>query len=52
MISFSILIISALIVFNTHGHTAFTPFFFNYKEFYEEGIVDGYEWRQNRFRVF
>jgi inner membrane protein len=52
MISFSILVICALIVFNTHGKGSFTPFFFNYKDFYEEGIIDGYEWRQNRFRVF
>jgi len=52
LISISILLISCAIVYNTRGIEKFTPFFFNYKELYNEGVVDGYEWRQNRFRIF
>jgi inner membrane protein len=52
IISLTILIISGLVVYHTHGKQGFSPFFFNYKEFYEDGIIDGYEWRMNRFRIF
>jgi inner membrane protein len=52
IISMSVLVISCLLVYNTSSMRGFTPFFFNYKEFYEEGIVDGHEWRANRFRIF
>ena len=52
IISFSILAVSCLIVLNTRQVSDFSPFFFNYKDFYKEGLIDGSEWRANRFRIF
>ena len=30
----------------------FYPFFFDWPEYYESGLIDGYEWKQNRWRWF
>ena len=52
IISMTVLVISCIIIINKQEISKFSPFFYNYKSFYEEGIIDGYEWRQNRFRIF
>jgi len=54
-VSFSIMLICFSIVILTSqsdNNKIFTPFFYNWMEFYNSGIVDGYEWRQNRWRWF
>ena len=28
------------------------PFFYDWAGYYESGVIDGYEWRVNRFRIF
>jgi inner membrane protein len=33
---------------NTHG-ADFLPYFFNWEGLYEQGVIDGSEWRANRF---
>jgi len=30
----------------------FIPFFYNWKKFYEDGLIDGAEWKKNRFNFF
>jgi inner membrane protein len=30
----------------------FIPFFYNWKKFYDEGLIDGAEWKKNRFNFF
>lgn len=40
---------AALITWNTHG-VDFIPYFYNWESLYEHGIIDGSEWRTNRFR--
>ena len=30
----------------------FIPFFFNWKKFYDAGLIDGAEWKKNRFNFF
>jgi len=52
IISMSVLVISCLFIYNTRASRDFSPFFYNYKEFYEEGLIDGHEWRLNRWRIF
>lgn len=32
------------------GHGSFTPFFFDWAGYYNDGIVSGHEWKENRFR--
>lgn len=32
--------------------TDFAPFFYDWGDFYQRGLIDGHEWKQNRFRYF
>lgn len=52
IISFSILILSCFVVYHTKTAGNFSPFFIHWGELYEEGIIDGYEWRMNRLKIF
>lgn len=52
MISFSILIISCFVVYQTSSMGNFTPFFYHWGDLYEQGIIDGSEWRTNRLKLF
>ena len=52
MISFSIFIISCFIIYHTRTTGNFSPFFIHWGELYEEGIIDAYEWRMNRLKIF
>jgi inner membrane protein len=29
---------------------AYTPFFWDYPDYYHQGLIDGAEWKENRFR--
>lgn len=43
----------ALVVGYGSGHLSqnqFFPFFYQWHELYQDGLIDGYEWKQNRFR--
>lgn len=33
-------------------NTSFVPFFFNWGEYYENGLIDAIEWKENRFKFF
>ena len=43
----------AAVCFFLAGHfytqSEFLPFFYNWGELYEEGLIDAYEWKKNRF---
>jgi inner membrane protein len=41
-----------LLSFRMHAQSGFYPFFFDWAGLYEQGLVDAYEWKQNRFRFF
>ena len=36
----------------SHSGNSWYPFFYNWPSLYEQGIVDGKEWKDNRFRFF
>ena len=50
--------ISACVVFVCIGlmslmpSGSWAPFFYDWAGYYESGVIDGYEWRVNRFRIF
>lgn len=52
IISFSILIISCFVIYHTRAAGHFSPFFYHWGELYDDGIIDGYEWRQHRLNIF
>jgi inner membrane protein len=52
IISFSILIICCFIVYHTKTVSQFSPFFYHWGELYDQGIIDGAEWRTNRLKIF
>lgn len=35
-----------------HTEASWYPFFFDWGGYYEQGVIDGHEWKQNRFRFF
>lgn len=47
IVVFSIVLGTTFGVARKHG---FNPYFFNYKELYEHGLIDGYEYRKNRWK--
>ncbi|MDD2769969.1 MAG: hypothetical protein PHT19_14660 [Methylococcus sp.] len=49
MIAGIVLVICAIIVWHTPDNS-FTPFFFDWGGYYEQGLIDGREWKENRFR--
>jgi inner membrane protein len=52
IISFSILIVACFFVYQTKTAGNFSPFFYHWGELYEQGIIDGNEWRANRLNIF
>lgn len=42
-------VLAALVTWDTHG-SDFIPFFYDWGSLYDHGIIDGSEWRANRFR--
>lgn len=50
-IAFGVVIFSILFGWSTgQFKDGFTPFFFRWDQLYQNGIIDGYEWKKNRFR--
>ncbi len=35
-----------------YTESTFIPFFYNWGEYYETGLVSGSEWKENRFKIF
>lgn len=51
-VSGGVMLVALLIGYGS-GHltsNTFFPFFYQWHELYQNGIIDGYEWKQNRFR--
>lgn len=44
-----VLIICATLIWSRHSAGGFIPFFYHWGEYYEKGVIDGFEWRNNRF---
>ena len=52
VISFAVVVICGFIIYRTNFVSVFSPYFFPWSASYQEGFVDGYEWRVNRFKLF
>jgi len=48
----AIVIVCCIVVVGTKkwGDTGFAPFFWDYPEYYQGGLIDANEWKENRFR--
>lgn len=42
--------LAAVLTWNLRADRSFIPFFYDWSRLYEQGIIDGSEWRTNRFR--
>jgi inner membrane protein len=47
-----VICIASLVAFQQYNtaHSGYIPFFFNWIEFYEDGLLDAKEWKNNRFK--
>lgn len=54
LVSGAIVVVCALVVIamRHYADTAYAPFFFDYPEYYNRGLIDASEWKANRFRFF
>lgn len=53
MITFCFTVLCFAISHFIHRDTGgFLPFFYDWAKYYESGLVDGAEWKANRFRIF
>ena len=50
LIAAGAVIAAAMSSWNMRGDAGFMPFFVDWGELYDRGIIDGSEWRANRFR--
>ncbi len=47
-----IVLLRAVLVWSKNGTPGgFIPFFYHWGEFFDSGLIDGHEWRNNRFNV-
>ena len=44
-----VVVVCALLIFTKQTTGGFIPFFFDWGALYEKGVIDGHEWRTNRF---
>jgi hypothetical protein len=40
------------VLFKPHGGSGWYPFFYDWAGLYQSGVIDGYEWKQNRLKFF
>lgn len=40
------------VLFKPHGGLGWTPFFYDWAELYQTGVIDAKEWKDNRLRFF
>lgn len=38
------------VVTRNFGASEYSPFFWDYADYYHQGLIDGHEWKENRFR--
>ena len=48
-ISFGVIVICSMIVI-VYSASGWYPFFYNWSELYNSGLIDGSEWKENRFK--
>jgi inner membrane protein len=52
----TIILASFLLLLSPHaqneGQKAFVPFMYNWEKLYDDGVIDGKEWKDNRMNVF
>lgn len=46
-----VVVVCAFVIYATKGVSGFIPFFYQWGVMYEKGIIDGHEWRANRFNI-
>lgn len=47
-----VVLLCAVLIWTKHtAHGGFIPFFYHWGEYFEKGLIDGFEWRTNRFNV-
>ena len=51
-VAWGIVALCAITMQLLHTNTNWYPFFYDWAGLYEEGLIDGKEWRDNRFRFF
>ncbi len=51
-VSLGVVIVAVIIGWGSGTFTdnGFRPFFYRWDHLYQDGVIDGYEWKQNRFR--
>ena len=56
IVSFTVLIISFILIYLMGGFESdsshFVPFFYDWQQYYQDGIIDASEYKANRFRIF
>jgi len=53
LVAGTVVIASGFAMYMVRAHTsAYMPFFFDWGDYYHRGLIDGYEWKLNRFRFF
>ena len=48
LVAGGIAVVCMFVAMQLHTLSEFFPFFYNWGSLYEQGIIDGYEWKQNR----
>lgn len=52
LIAGAVVFVCALVIWTrSSAGGGFLPFFYHWGSFYEQGVIDGFEWRANRFNV-
>lgn len=46
-----VVVVCAFFAWSKHAHGGFMPFFIDWGDLYEKGVIDGVEWRANRFNI-
>lgn len=44
-----IVMVCAALIWSRAGPAGFVPFFYHWQNLYDQGVVDGFEWKTNRF---
>jgi len=52
LVSGGLAIVCFFIASQLHTASDFFPFFYNWAELYQTGVIDAYEWKQNRLKFF
>ena len=51
ILAYGMLIASILISYQLHAVHGFFPFFYDWSGLYNDGVIDGYEWKKVRFNI-